>query len=183
MASAMRTARSVGFGHRHGIVEEHHQPVAGKAFQRAFVRLDQPPHRGVVIAQHAHHFFRFRRLGEAREAAQIEKHHRHFAAVAQERILGVAGDDQFCELRRHEPLQARQALQLLDLIGHAALQFAVPLRQLCRLCFEPRGLLLDLIVERLDTEHRFDPRHQCGLIDGLREVFVGARFEPGDDIL
>ena len=108
------------------------------------MRLDQPSHRCVILAQHGHHLFRLGGFGKAGEAAQIEEHHSHFAAMAHEGILRVAGNDEFGELRRHEALQARQPLELLHLLRHAMLQRAVPLCELCCLRLELSGLLLHL---------------------------------------
>src|SRR3546814_18942283 len=39
------------------------------------------------------------------------------------------------------------------------------------------------VVESLDPQHRFDSRHERGLINGLRQVLVGACLQASDDIL
>ena len=96
-------------GHRHRVVEEDHHAVAGEALERALVRQDQPAHLRVVLAQHAHDLLRLGGLRERGEAAQVEEDHRDLAAVALERILGVAGHDQLGELGREEALAAARA--------------------------------------------------------------------------
>ncbi len=150
------------------IVEQDHQPVAGKLVQRAFVLVDQRAEAGVIVAEHAHHLLRLRGLGERREAAQIAEHHADVAAMALDDV--VAGRDQeLGDLRREEPLEPADTLDLADLIRHALLERLVP--------------LVDLVVQFLDAQHRLHARHQRRLVDRLGQVFVGAGVEPGDDVL
>ena len=75
-----------------------------------------------------------------------------------------------------EPLEPADAFELAELLPHALLERPVPLRELSR-------LRLHRIVQGLDPQHRLDPGHQGGLVDGLRQVFVAARLEAGDDVL
>ena len=58
----------------------------------------------------------------------------------------------------------------------ALLEVLVPVRQI-------RRLRLNLVVQRLDPQHRAHARHQSGLIDRLGQIFIGARVEPGNDVL
>jgi hypothetical protein len=69
-----------------------------------------------------------------------------------------------------------EALQFAELVVDPLLQVFVPLGEL-------GGLLLGLVVERLDAQHRLDPGHQGRLVDGLGQILVGARLEPGHDVL
>ena len=49
--------------------------------------------------------------------------------------------------------------------------------------FEVLVHLGDLVVQLLQAQHGLHPRHQRRLVDRLGEIFVGAGFEPGDDVL
>ena len=126
----MRTARARRVGHRHRIVEEDHDAVAGEALEGALVVEDQPAHRGVVFAEHAHHLLGIGGLGERGEAAQVEEDDGDLAPVALQRIVGAAGDDQLGELRREEALQPADPLELRDAVGDALLERAVQLGEL-----------------------------------------------------
>ena len=86
------------------------------------------------------------------------------------------GDDQLGDLRRQKALEPAHPLDLGDLLGDALLERAVPVGEF-------GGLLLHLVVQRLDAQHRIHPRDQRRLIDRLGQVFVGAGLEPGDDVL
>ena len=57
---------------RHGRIEQDHHAVAGEMLDRSVVLDDHAAELGVILAQHAHHLLRLRRLGEAGEAAQID---------------------------------------------------------------------------------------------------------------
>ena len=73
----------------------------------------------MVLAEHAHHLLRLRRLGESGEAAQIAEHDADVAAMALDDV--VAGrDKQLGDLRREEPLEPADALKLADLIRRRA---------------------------------------------------------------
>ena len=74
--------RAARIGAWQRIVEQDHQAVAGEALERAFEFVDQCAERVMIVAQHLHHFFRLRRLGERREPAQVAEHDGDFAAMA-----------------------------------------------------------------------------------------------------
>ena len=63
-----------------------------------------------------------------------------------------------------------------ELVCDALLERAVPLGEI-------GGLRRHLVVQLLDAQHRFHPRHQRGLVDRLGQILVGAGFEPGDHVL
>jgi hypothetical protein len=104
-----RARRRVGTGD--GIVEEHHEPVAGEPLERTLVAGDESPDRRVIVAQQAHHVFGIGFLGESGEAAKIAEEHGDLPPVRSEHRL-VAGRQELGELRREEPFQALRALQL-----------------------------------------------------------------------
>ena len=56
------------------IVEDHHDAVADKTFQRAFEFENQLAHLGVIVAEKVHDLLGFGVVGERREAAQVEKY-------------------------------------------------------------------------------------------------------------
>jgi hypothetical protein len=78
------------------------------------------------------------------KAAQIKKHVADLAAMgAQDRFL-AAGGNCVRDVRRKEPPQLTQPVDLRDLLVDAVLELRIP-----RLKFG--GLLPDLVLERLDT--------------------------------
>jgi hypothetical protein len=93
-----------------------------------------------------------------------------------ERVLGAAAEDRLSELRREEPAQLADALQLRDLLRDAPFERRVPLADF-------RGQGFGAIVERLDAQHRSDPRDERAMIDRLGQVLVGAGVQPRDDFL
>ena len=129
-------------GHRDGplggvvdgqrVVEEHHEPVAGEALERALEPVDELAERGVVLREHPHDLFGLARLGERRESAQVAEDHHDLAAMTGEEALVARVDDQVHQLRRQEPAQAVHPLQLVDLGVHARLQLGVPLPRVRR---------------------------------------------------
>ena len=129
----------------------------------------------MVLAQHAHHLLGLGRLGEGGEAAQVEEHDGDLAAVALQRILGAAGDDQLGELRREEALEPRQPLELGDLLAHALLQRRVPVGELAAWSAPCRAAL--------DAQQRAHAREQLGLVDRLGEEVVGAGLDALDALL
>ncbi len=144
--------------------------------------MNVPAETGVILAQHAHHFFRLRHFGEGREAAQIAEHHRHLAAVALQQRLVVLGNDDFRDLRRQEALEPRHALELRHLLRDAALQRRVPIGELARLRFELDGLRLHRVMQCLGAQDRAHARQQRGGVDRLGQIFIAAGIEAGDDI-
>ena len=112
IASAMRTARSAGFGIGTGSLNRIVMPSPVKCSSvPSYSRISLPGDL-VILAQHAHDFLGLGDLGERGEAAQVEEHDGDFAAVALQRILGAAADDQLGQLRREEAPQAADALEL-----------------------------------------------------------------------
>ena len=116
-------------------------------------------------------------LGEGGEPAQVAEHHGHVAPVAFEERVGLRSRrDEIGDLRRQEALQPADPLDLRDLLRRRAPRASCSSRgELC-------GLLLDLVVQRLDPQHRAHPRDERRLVEGLGEIVVGAGVEPCDDI-
>src|SRR5262249_49788132 len=81
-----------------------------------------------------------------RPAAEGGKEHRDLPTVAGQDRLVSGRHDRVGDVRREEPTQPPQALELLDLSAHALLEREVE--------------LLDLVVIALDAEQRPDPREQ-----------------------
>ena len=167
----MRAARWAGSGIDHRVVEEHHDAVAGETLERALVLEDQPAHRRVVFAEHAHHFFRVGRFGERGEAAQVEEHDGDFAAVALQRIVRTAFDDGLRELGRKEALQPADPSELRHPVGDALFELRVPLRQLV-------ALPVHLVIEVFDAQQRLHARQQFGLVHRLAQEVIGPRLQP-----
>ncbi len=65
--------------------------------------------------QHAHHIFRFGGTRETREAAQVAEQHRDLPTVRVEQPVLARGDDQFGDLRRQEPAQTVEPVELCHL--------------------------------------------------------------------
>ena len=144
--------------------------------ERALVLEDQLARDLVVLAQHAHHLLGLRDLGEGGEAAQVEEHHGDLAAMALQRIVGAAADDQLGQLRREEAAQPPDPLELGDLRRHALLERGVPLLDFV-------GQRLDRVVQALDAQHRAHARGERRMVDRLGQVLVAAGLEPGDHVL
>ena len=134
-----------------GIVEEHHQGVAGETFQGPAEGVDQLPQLTVELRQDGHHLLRFRGLRERGEAPEVAEHHRDLASMALQHALVVVVHDQLGELWRQEAPHAAQALEILDLGTHTVFQRPIPLGKL-------RRLALDRVVELLDPKQGPDTR-------------------------
>ena len=87
---------------------------------------DQPAHRGVVLAEHAHHLLGLGGLGEGGEAAQVEEDDRDLAPMALQRIVGAAGDDRSASCGEKKRFSRPDPLELRDAVGDALLERAVP---------------------------------------------------------
>src|SRR5690348_4703881 len=70
------------FGTGNWIIEQHHQTIAQKTFQRSLEPVDDRAERSVVLAQDLHHLFRCGGFRKGGKAAQVAEHDGHFAAVA-----------------------------------------------------------------------------------------------------
>src|SRR5262249_25749405 len=115
--------RALGrIGDLHRVVEENHDPVAGKLVERALELADQRAQRTVILAQEIENFLRFGGLGEGGVAAQIAEHDDDLAAMAFEDLLVALRDDQFGQLGREKPLQSPNAPQFLDLLDDPRLE-------------------------------------------------------------
>ena len=162
-----RTLRRVGARQR--IVEEHHHAVASKAIERALVLADQRPQRAMIFGKHLHDVFGLGSLGERGEAAQIaEQRHDLPAVIAQDRFV-ASRDDSLGKLRRQKTAQPADPLEFGDLSVHLGFQLLVQ--------------RLHLVVQRLDTQHCADPRHQRALVDRLGEIVIATCIEPSNDVL
>ncbi len=95
--------------------------------------------------------------------------------MAVERAL-VAGADDRGDLGREKTLEAAGAFDLAELRGDARLERLVPLGEFAR-------LRRDLVVQRLQPQHRAHARDQRALIDRLGEIFVGAGVQSRDHVL
>ena len=124
---------------------------------------DEHAHLRVVLAQDRHDLFGLRRLGEGREAAQIEEHDGDLATMALQRILGAARENRLGELRREEALESAEIVELRDLRRHPRLERAIELGE--------------LVVQRLHAQERAHARQQLRLIDRLRQEIVGPRLD------
>src|SRR6516162_9517946 len=98
-----RALGRVGTGH--GIVEEHHDPVAREMVERAFKLVHQRTQAAVVFSQEVELVLRLRGLGEGGVSAQIAEHDNDLTTMAFEDFLVAVRDNQFGKLRCKEPLQ------------------------------------------------------------------------------
>src|SRR3954464_9061943 len=71
-----------GIGARHRVIEEHHDPIAGKLVERSLELAHKPPQRAVVLAQKIEDFLGLGGLGEGGVAAQVAEHDDDLAAMA-----------------------------------------------------------------------------------------------------
>ena len=86
------------------------------------------------------------------------------------------GHDQLGDLRRDEPLERAELLDLGELRRDPLLERPAPRLELGR-------LLLDGIVQRLDPQDRAHPRDERRMVDRLGDVLVAAGIEPGHDVV
>ena len=87
------------------------------------------------------------------------------------------GQDHLGQLRRQKALELLHALDLGDLLDDASLQTVVEAGEF------GIGLLLDLRLQRLQTQHGAHAGEQGRLLDRLDEIVVGAVVEALDDVL
>ena len=99
----------VGTGN--GIVEEHHEAVAGEVFQRSVVVEDERTDGSVIVVQQLHDFLGVGRLDERREAAKVAEDDGDLAPVRSQQRL-VTRRERFGNLRGEELLEARGAFEL-----------------------------------------------------------------------
>ena len=107
---------------------------------------------------------------KAGEPAQVAVGRRDLGAMAGQEPLVATLDDEARDLRREEPAQPADPLQLLDLRCHLLLELAVPRVEL-------GGLPLDRVVVALDPDQRPHPRQQLGLVERLGDEVVGAGLD------
>ena len=134
----MRTARSGASGTGTGSLKKIIIPSPVNRSSVPSCSTISPPHRDVILAQHAHDLLGLGGLREGGEAAQVQEHHGDLAPMALQRVLGVAADDQLGELGREEALEPLEPLELGELLLHAPLERAVPVGE--------------LVVEQLDPQ-------------------------------
>ena len=159
-----------GVGHLDRVVEEELDAVALDEPDRRVEPLDEPADRVVELAQHAHQLLGLDGVDEARPPAQIGEEHRDLAAVAAQDGLVTGGDDRVRELRREEPSESLQSLELLELRAHPLLERPVQIEQL-------GGLALDRVVVALDPEQRPDAGEKLFTVERLRDEVVRARLD------
>src|SRR5215831_14152084 len=111
-------------GHR--IVEKHHDAVTRELVECPLELGHKRPQRAVILAQELKNFLRLCGLSKGGVAAQIAEYDYDLAAVALQDSLVSLRDNKFGKLRCEKALQPSHPSQLLDLLGYARLQFAVP---------------------------------------------------------
>src|SRR6516164_5243362 len=160
---------------RHGVIEEHHDAVAGELIERPLVLADERPERSVVLAQAIEDLLRLGSLREGGVAAQVAEHDDNLAAMAFEDFFITVRDDQFGELGREKPLQPPDPAQLFDLFGDACLkspvEFCDLLGALAQFAEQPRVL------------HRNDRLRRKILQQRNLLVGEGTNFLPNGDNL
>src|SRR5687767_7186194 len=98
-------------GHR--IIEEHHEPVTQKAFERALIREDEFTERCMIRRENGHHLLGLHPFGEGREAAQIAEDDRYLLPMTVEQSLVVSGgDNEIRDLGRQQAAQPANAPDL-----------------------------------------------------------------------
>ena len=125
--------------------------------------------------------FRLGAFREGREAAQVREHDRDVATMTLQRIADPV-DEEVGHLGRQEAAQAIHALDLRDLLRHAAFEPVVPGRKLAGLPIERFGLRPHGIVQRLEAQHGTHAGEKRGEVEGLGEVVVAARIQAPHDV-
>ena len=92
--------------------EQHHESVAQKTFQRAFVFENEFAKLRMVIAQHGHHLFWLGGLGERGKAAQVPEDDGDIASMTVEQTLVAFTENEFGDLRRKKALEPAGPLDL-----------------------------------------------------------------------
>jgi hypothetical protein len=90
----MLTARG-GVGDRHGVIEEHHDPITRELVERALEPADERSQSAVVFLQEVEDFLGLSGFGESGVAAQVAKYDNDLAAMAFKDFLVALRDDQF----------------------------------------------------------------------------------------
>ena len=121
------------------------------------------------LPEHLHQLLRLDRVDEAGPSAEVGEEHRDLAAMAAEDRIVTRGDDRVDELRREEPPELLDPLELQDLGFDPVLERPIQLGQL-------RGLRRDRVVVALDPQERPDPREQFVLVERLGDQIVRARL-------
>ena len=130
--------------------------------------LHETPDHRVELPEHLHQLLGLDRVDEAGPSAEVGEEHRDHAPMAAEDRVVTRRDDRFDELRREEPAELPDPLELHDLGLHPLLERSIQLGEL-------RGLRRDRVVVALDPQERPDPREQFVLVERLGDQIVRAR--------
>ena len=156
---------------RHGIVEEHHQPVAEERADRRLVAAHDRADRLVELAEDGHDLLGLGDPGEGGEAAEVAEHDgdllgggcRTASPRPPDRTRSATWGD-----RKRRRRASRSSS--VDLLGDPLLQRRVPPAEL-------GGLRLDGVLVALDAQQRPDPGQQLGPVERLGQEVVGARLD------
>src|SRR6266511_6066145 len=106
------------------VVEPDHHTIAREMLEGPFVAEHRSAHGLVIVAKHRKGLLRLGGLREGRKAAEVAKDDADLATMwLQQRFLR---QHELGDLRRQEPPQPANALDLLDLVPNATLEHAIP---------------------------------------------------------
>ncbi len=130
---------------------------------------DQRPDGAVIFRQQRHDVLGLGGLGKRGETTEVAEQRGDLAPVVFQDLLVARRHDRLGKLRRQEPAQPANPLELLDLGRH--------------LGFEAEVQHLHFVVQRLDAQHGAYPGDQRAMVDRLGEIVVAAGVEAGDHVL
>ena len=138
---------------------------------------DQGAHRRMVFAQHGLHLLGLGRIGERREAAQVDEHVADLAPMRRE--------DRFLARRRgsHRTTAGAKKRFSADMRSSSVTCCADALFELGVPFLQRRRLPAHFVLQRLDAQQRAHAREELRLVDGLAEEVVGARLDALDPLL
>src|SRR5262245_55304995 len=165
-------------GDRYGVVEEHHDAIAGELVERPLELADQRPERAVILAQKIQHLLRLGGLGEGGVAAKIAEHDNDFTAMTLQNLFVALRDDPFGKLWSKEALQPPNPAQLLNLLCDPRFQVAVQagnlLVALAQFVQQPR-------IFHSDDGLRREVLEQCDLFLAERSHLLAIDRQDADD--
>ncbi|WZK90254.1 hypothetical protein QEZ52_06840 [Aliisedimentitalea scapharcae] len=152
-------------------IEQDHQSIPQKPFQRAAAMFNEWTDRGVKGIQSGNDPLWVDRIGIGGKPAQIGKQNRNQTAPAAQKIRAVLGaQDQFCHLFGQEPAQAVAARNLFDLARHSMFEITVPIGQLVT-------LRMDFVIEFTQFV-----THGVGILSQRAEFVLVGHLNPRIEI-
>src|SRR5262249_38298934 len=143
---------------REGVVEQDRQTILNKRTYRALEAENDAAQGHVVGAKHRHDLLWRGHLGQRCEPGHLRANDSELATVTFEERLTFGRNQQVGNRGRQEAPQAAETFEFAHLLVHACLEHPVPVGEL-------RGLPLDSVLVRLDSQQRRDPRQEFSLLE------------------